>query len=131
MHTSSDDELKQVFRTKIDDLYQLGITKPINSLSINDKIKIIQIISTNELLHIKAEIDQFIEGLECLGVLTAIQRYTDVVKAFFTIGKKVTLTAGKYFIMHTIIKINAKDLPSFTTLLELFWKLIFRNLYAL
>ena len=47
----------------------------------------------NELLKIKAEIDQFKEGMECLGVVTAIQQYPDLL-SFFTIGKETPLTAG-------------------------------------
>lgn len=90
----NDDDMKQLFRSNLDQFYQAGIIMPIQSLTVSDKTKIIEMVSLNELIKIKAEIDQFKEGMECLGVVTAIQQYSDIVRSFFTIGKKTPLTAG-------------------------------------
>ena len=93
-NASTDDNVKQVFESRIDRFYQAGITVPIPLLTVDKKSSIIQMTCLNELLKIKAEIDQFKEGMECLGVVTAIQRYPDLLRSFFTIGKETPLTAG-------------------------------------
>ena len=94
MNTSNYDDIKQLFRSNIDRFYQAGITMAINLLTVNDKDNIIQMVCISELLKIKAEVDQFKEGMESLGVATAIQRYPDFLRDFLTIGKKTPLTAG-------------------------------------
>ena len=93
-NASNDDDMKHLYQSNLDQFYQAGIIMPIRSLTVNDKTKIIKMISLNELIKIKAEIDQFKEGMECLGVVTAIQRYPDLLRGFFTIGKETPLTAG-------------------------------------
>ena len=108
MNTSNDDDIKQLFRLNIDRFYQAGITKAINLLTINDKDNIIRMVCISELLKIKAEIDQFKEGMESLGVATAIQRYPDLLRGFFTIRKKTPLTAGTYFSFRQCCNVRSK-----------------------
>ena len=96
MNISNDDEMKELYSTKLNEFYEIGIMKPIHSLRVNDKDTFIQMMTVTELLRIKAEIDQFKQGMECLGVVSAIQWYPDLLKGFFTVGKKVLLTAGTY-----------------------------------
>ena len=94
MHIFNDDEMKELYSTKLNEFYEIGIMKPIHSLRVNDKETFIQMMTVTELLTIKAEIDQFKQGMECLGIVSAIQWYPDLLKDFFTVGTKILLTVG-------------------------------------
>ena len=48
------------------------------------------------LLKAKAEMDQFMQGLNVLGVLTAMKAHPNLFEAYFSIDVKSSLTAGKY-----------------------------------
>ena len=48
------------------------------------------------LLKAKAEMDQFMQGLNALGVLTAMKALPDLFEAYFSIDLKSSLTAGKH-----------------------------------
>lgn len=51
--------------------------------------------SWHTLVKIKAELDQFLEGLECLGIHTYIKRYPELMRDFFVLNvNKNQLTAG-------------------------------------
>ena len=94
MHIFNDDEMKELYSTKLNEFYEIGIMKLIHSLRVSDKETFIQMMTVTELLTIKPEIDQFKQGMECLGIVSAIQWYPDLFKGFFTVEKKILLTAG-------------------------------------
>lgn len=51
---------------------------------------------------VKPEIDQFLEGLETLGVLEMMRQCSDLMKVFFVPTDDIVLTRGEmYFGVHT------------------------------
>ena len=61
----------------------------------DDKITLIQTVTLHHvLLRSKAEMDQFCEGLQALGVLNAVRKYPDLMRPFFTNSAVQNLTAG-------------------------------------
>lgn len=44
---------------------------------------------------VKAELDQFIEGLETMGVLNMMKQQSEIMKLFFVADDKTKLTRGK------------------------------------
>ena len=78
MNISNDDEMKELYSTKLNEFYEIDIMKSIHSLRVNDKETFIQMMTVTELLRIKAKIDQFKQRMECLGIFSAIQWYPDL-----------------------------------------------------
>lgn len=63
----------------------------------SDKVDIIQALALHDvILQSKAELDQFCEGLESRGVLSAIRRNPDVARKYFCIDGRKKLTSGTY-----------------------------------
>ena len=86
---------KDVYTCHFCDLTEYGIAKPPTVITIEDKIAIVQSITLHHaLLKSKAEIDQFIDGLSCLGTKSSITKYPQLVRKFFTILGIQVLTAG-------------------------------------
>ena len=60
------------------------------------KIAIAQSITLHHgLLKSKAEIDQFMKGLEVLGTLNKMRKATQMFRDFFVVSEKRKLTAGQ------------------------------------
>jgi hypothetical protein len=57
----------------------------------------------------KAELDQFSEGFEACGVLTAIKQNPDMAREFFTIKGHGRLTTGRY---NNIVMFSPSSLPN-------------------
>ena len=87
---------KDIYTCHFCDLTEYGIAKPPTVITIEDKIAIVQSITLHyALLKSKAEkINQFIDGLSCLGTKSSITKYPQLVRKFFTILGIQVLTAG-------------------------------------
>ena len=67
----------------------------------NDKHTLIRsIILHATIVKNKAVIDQLKSGLECLGILDAINKHPHLLESFFVADKSVPLTAGTYINMY-------------------------------
>ena len=84
-------------------LLETGYRKPLASLSIQD-IPVIQGTLRNfyVLLRVKAEIDQFLEGLSSLGVLDEVRQHPMLMQPLLMSNKKYQLSKGIPF-THTTL----------------------------
>ena len=75
-------------------LFETGYQKPLSKLTMEDKEEVTQVISAyHTLIKVKAEIDQFVLGLQCLKIYDYIVKYPEMMMPLFVHhGKK--LTAG-------------------------------------
>lgn len=79
-------------------LHECGFIKPINCISMDDRCSMVQVLTLQfVVLHCKAELDQFIEGVKVLGVLHAIREHHSLLRPFFCRNFK-QLTAGIHII---------------------------------
>ena len=75
-----------------DIVLETGYRKPLGTVS--DKEEIIRVLKRyHTLIKVKAEIDQFIEGLQCLGIDHLIKEHPDLMEPLF-VNKNKSLTAG-------------------------------------
>lgn len=82
--------------------YDCGISKPTASIQDADREGIISSLCLHfVLLTSKAELDDMLEGLKCLGVLTLIRNNPVVTRQLFIKGSPKHLTAEEMFDMFT------------------------------
>ena len=91
------DELRAVFA--IDEAAELilstGFRKPLCSLALEDKASLKSILLDYHcMLKVKAEMDQFAEGLKTLGVLDMVKNYPDLFSSLFVDDGSPPLTSG-------------------------------------
>lgn len=83
-----------------------GYTKPLNQVSLENRTHLIRALSVHfGLLIIKAEIDQFKEGLlKGMQLLVELQKHPELFAPVFTCAGEKPLTAGNYvFTLYTSI----------------------------
>ncbi len=80
-------------------ILETGYRRPLSTLVMADKTVIIKTLKTHVLLRVKAELDQFCEGLAACGVVEAIRKNAALMSVYF-IYSSVTLTAGKNLLWH-------------------------------
>ena len=79
----------------VDILLVTGYRKAICGLGLDDKVSLkAALIDYHSLLEVKAEMDQFMDGLADCGVLEYIRRFSDLMKPLFTNCCHKPLTAG-------------------------------------
>ena len=80
-----------------DVLVDCGFTKPIAQLTVQD---IPQLVNSTALhvtiLRVKAEIDQFMDGINDAGTLHAIQKYPGFFRPMFVASQANNVTVGKW-----------------------------------
>lgn len=75
-------------------LLETGYHMVLSSLKTSDKANLLSlIIDYHCIIKPKAAIDQFIEGLQCSGIMHYVQHYPDIIKPLFC-KPKSPLTAG-------------------------------------
>lgn len=80
------DEFKVVYANHFGELAEYGVTKPPTTVTLEDRITIVQSVTLHHaLLKSKAEIDQFVQGLACLGTMEYIKKYPQLLKDFFSV----------------------------------------------
>ena len=78
-----------------DVLLVTGYRKAICDLRLNDKVSLkAALIDYHCLLKVKAEMDQFMDGLADCGVLEYIRQFPDLMRPLFTDCSTKQLTAG-------------------------------------
>ena len=77
-------------------LMGMGCKKPISKLKIDDKSMLkSSLIDYYCLLKVKAEMDQFAEGLKDLGLLEMMQHHPSLFKSLFVAPTSTHFTPGK------------------------------------
>jgi len=92
----TDDDLRNTF--EMDEATELllasGFRKPISSLIVQDKEKLrSSLIDYHCMLKVKAALDQFCEGLKCVGVMEIMVKHPNMFKTMF-VADSTPLTAG-------------------------------------
>lgn len=88
--------LRAVVLNDADYTIDAGFSKPIASLTMDSKNELIRVLCLHHvLLKSIAELDQFKEGLESLGVLDIIKSNPNIFESFFTFKTEHALTAGE------------------------------------
>ena len=81
-------------------LVECGFTKPLVKLTISDVPHLIQSVALHTIiLMVKAELDQFISGLEESGVLTYIRQFPSLFRPMF-VASLTELNAGERWYIH-------------------------------
>ena len=75
---------------------ETGFRKPLLYLTVDDKPAISNTLKNHHgIVKVKAEVDQFCEGLVTLGVLDCIKRFPDVMRPLFVDTNPIQITKGK------------------------------------
>ena len=75
-------------------LLETGYRKPLTCVTLNDREEIAVVLKLyHTLIKVKAEIDQFVDGLQCLGIDWYIKQYPELMESVF-VNEPKTLTAG-------------------------------------
>lgn len=95
----TNDDIKVIF--SVDEafelLYATGFRKAVCDLTLEDTAIIkSSLIDYHCILKVKAEMDQFLEGLESLGIIDAIKSQPEVMKPLFVAEISKTITAGDF-----------------------------------
>ena len=73
-----------------------GYTRPVQNLSLGDKVDLVQTISLQQVVvNSLGELSEFRRGLDTLGVARAMEQYPHLLRQFFCIQSKEQLTSGK------------------------------------
>ena len=77
-------------------LYETGYRKVLSAITVDDKDDISNIFSTyHTVIKVKAEIDQFVVGLQCIkGLCKYIKRFPSLMRPLFVHDNSKELTAG-------------------------------------
>ena len=76
---------------------ETGYLKPLENIMMENKGEItdvIVIVTYHTLIKVKVEIDQFISGLQCLGVHSCVMKHPKLMKPLFVEDASNMLTAG-------------------------------------
>ena len=67
-----------------------------SALSLQDRDDIVSVVTTyHTIVKVKAEVDQFLDGLQSLGVHDYIKSHPDLMKPLFVADNITQLTSGK------------------------------------
>ncbi len=81
----------------IDLLLATGYRKALCSLCLEDRDSIQSaLLDYHCMLKVKAEMDQFSEGLADVGVLKYVKKYPDLMKSLFICDESKLITAGEF-----------------------------------
>lgn len=91
----SDQSLRSVFEDSHFELciLETGYRKPLTMLTLSDKPILQRTLRWHTLFRVKAELDQFREGLRTCDVLSLVEQYPDKMAIFFT-HRRQDLTRG-------------------------------------
>ena len=80
-------------------LLETGYRKPLSCLTQQDTSGIKRILRNfYTFVRVKAEIDQFLEGLSCLGVIDAVKKHPMLMQPLFIPSESCQLTKGMYWL---------------------------------
>ena len=88
-------------------LIDAGWSKPLTQLTIIEMPNVIETIGLNQvIMKIKAEIDDFIKGLDDSGVLSHIQKNPDLFRPLFVESESQQLTTGMSCLLHLSLPVH-------------------------
>ena len=92
---TTDMGVKAVFRDESHSklIEETGFKKPLDLLHLEDVGDVVEMLRAHSVLRVKAELDQFTDGLRCCGVLGAVREHSSLMSSLFT-HCPVDLTAG-------------------------------------
>jgi phenylalanine-4-hydroxylase len=96
--SQTNEEIRDIFKDQgaLELLLVTGFRRSLQSITINEKSTLITCLTDYHcLLKSKAEMDQFLMGLETLGIHQAIKDMPDTLKCFFVTDVDNMITAGK------------------------------------
>ena len=80
----------------IDFLLQCGYTKPVQKITIADRVDLVNIVSLQVvILSMLGELSEFRRGLNTLGVADAMEKFPHLLRGFYSIDAKESLTSGE------------------------------------
>ena len=92
------EELRSFVGTNYELLSDCGFVKPSTCITMEDKVEIVQAVGLHfVILRPKAELDQFLEGLDACGILHPLRANSALAKNYFTIDGRPQLTTGMAF----------------------------------
>ena len=78
-------------------LLETGYHKPLSTLTVTDVPMLCNALRSHHgIIKVKAELDQFCEGLETLGVLQSVKKHPNLMRPLFVASSYVQLTRGRY-----------------------------------
>lgn len=93
------DELRSVVGENLDLISECGFTKPTTKLTMDDKVTLVQSVALHQVvLRTLGELSHFRDGLDTLGVASAMEQYGVLLQEFF-VNKKSGVTAGVLFLL--------------------------------
>jgi hypothetical protein len=89
------EEIRKLAMSACDSLIDCGYTRALTQLSVDDIPNIVKSTALHStLLKVKAEMDQFMTGLQEAGVLHAIQAYPSLFRPLFVADAVKPMSAG-------------------------------------
>ena len=74
--------------------YTIGMCQPSSSLDLSDRYNIVQSMATHySIVSVKAELDQFVDGLRASGVLELFQKFPTVMRPTLLCKEPLPLTS--------------------------------------
>lgn len=87
--------MQKICMDNIDLLFECGFNKPVTRIELKDKIALVHSVALQKvILNSLAELNQFKDGLESLGVAEAIRAHPSLLQSFYCSANKIELTAG-------------------------------------
>ena len=85
---------------------ECGFTKPTTKLTMDDKVTLVESVALHRvILKILGELSQFRDGLNTLGVASAMEQYGILLQEFI-VNKKSRVTAGVIFTLYVLKQIT-------------------------
>ena len=88
-------KMREVARENRCLMIDAGVTQSPHLMELTTKPAILRALSLHHIVHSRAELDQFQDGLNCLRVLECVKAKPDMMKMYF-LAPTVPLTAGKF-----------------------------------
>ena len=86
-------------------LYDTGFTKSINDLTISDQPSIVQsLVDYHLMIKVKAQMDQFKDGLKALGFLSMLTSKPSEWERYFIVPER-KVTAGRYIRVSYVVRL--------------------------
>ena len=77
-------------------VYETGFRKPLSLLCLCDRRDLCAKLKCHfTIVKVKAELDQFAEGLKCCGVLEYMKKFPDIMRPLLVADPATVVTAGK------------------------------------
>ena len=92
---SSNKDVQDIVTENLEFFSSCGLVKPVDTIKLEDREMLLRTVGVHFFVKVKAETDQYMEGLRWLGVLDAIVSYPSILKPFFCVQDKPKLSCSK------------------------------------